>query len=751
MSKIGVSKISGNPSPKIGEKTLYTIADWYPSTPASERNPALVTWELFKKRSNGSFTTTNIKKTGDGNFTFGEVAFKNTYRLEAYLHEPEGKGPTTIDINPQPVEVPKINKVELRYVDDSPGTVFSYTEKLVAKAQCVNLTGEKLTFTLWEDDANGDDHNPNNLFVDSKEGIVDRTGSATVEFVLTKALMQKAAKGEKDPKELEFYVTVEYYKNKKHATANADVKNPDYKPPVQQPKPAATPPKSSTPAQSPKTQPKANGSPAASKPSSQKEEKGIMDKAAEWWDELWDWGESKGTVKPEKKPTVQKPEGKTTSVVNGENKTTCICKETKLYWGKHFTCQERKKIIEISNRLGCKPDYLTSAMALETGGTFNPAVVNSLGYTGLIQIGSTAAADINRRKGTNVTAGKSGNLKNMTKLEQLTYVEYYLEPFKGKLNTLADFYLAILMPVDCGKGGDRNHVVFDKNLELDYNKKGEVIKNTKWVRQRAYEQNPAFFKEGKNENGRTYVWEIAAEIQKWYDKGEANAEATFSCQKSAEPAKVEKQTGIWHDPVDNPRLTKYNYGGNVKPSSGTYGWCRRNTDGSKKYHSGFDFFAIPGKDKVYAALKGNVHQVKYSATAGWIVRVKIQNVKDLLIQEKKVGYKTQFTDELKGINIKETDDVYFIYMHLQSVSVTEADAKAKKEVDAGTVLGYAGVSGSIASGGRAPHLHLEVATVLDAYGKGESVRTNPARFVKLNSYDTKDQDDTAKTKHTHKK
>jgi hypothetical protein len=746
MTKKGVSKISGNPSPKVGEKTLYTVTDWYPGTSEKDRNPAMVTWELFKKRSDGNYTTTNIKKKGDGSFTFGEVATKNTYRLEAYLHEPEGKGPTVIDITPQATEVPKINKVELFYVDESKGSVFSYNDKLVAKAQCVNLTNETLVFMLWEDDEKGDGHNAKNLFVDRKEATVDRTGTATAEFVLTKALMQQAAKGERDPKELEFYVTVEYYKNKKHATRNYNVKNPEYKPPVQQPKPS-TPAKSNTPV----TPPKANGSPAAQKPQSKKEEKGIMDKAAEWWNELWDWGESKGTVKPEQKPAAQKPEGKTTSVVNGENKSTCICKETKLYWGKHFTCQERKKIIEISNRLGCKPDYLTSAMALETGGTFNPAVVNSLGYTGLIQIGSTAAADINRRKGTNVTAGKNGNLKDMTKLEQLTYVEYYLEPFKGKLNTLADFYLAILMPVDCGKGDQKDHVVFDKNLELDYNKKGEVIKNTKWVRQRAYEQNPAFFKEGKNENGRTYVWEIAAEIQKWYDKGEANAESAFSCQKSAEPAKVEKQTGVWHDPVDNPRLTKYNYGGNVKPASGTYGWCRRNSDGTKKYHSGFDFFAIPGKDKVYATLKGNIHQVRYSATAGWIVRVKIQNVKDLLAQEKKVGYKTQFTDELKGINIKETDDVYFIYMHLQSVSVTEADATAKKEVDAGTVLGYAGVSGSIASGGRAPHLHLEVATVLDAYGKGESVRTNPARFVKLNSYDTKDQDDTAKTKHIHKK
>lgn len=742
MSKQGVSKISGNPNPVVGEKTTYMVTDWYPATPSGERNPALVTWELFKKRPDGSFTTTNIKKVGDGGFTFGEVAAKNTYRLEAYLHQPEGKGSTTIDITPQPGEIPKINKVELRYADDSPGTVFSYQEKLVANAQCVNLAGKKLLFTLWEDDAAGEGHSSKNKFVDSKEAVVSRTGTATAEFILTKALMQKASQGERDPKELEFYVTVEYYKDRKHASENRVIKNPEYKSPVQ-------------PSQAPKSTPKATGSPAASKPDSKKETSGIFDSFTETvrntWNELWDWAESKGTVKPDKKPTAPKPEGKTTSVVNGETKDSCLCKETKLFWGKHFTCQERKKIIEISHRLGCKPDYLTSAMALETGGTFNPAIVNSLGYTGLIQIGTTAAADINRRKGTNVTAGKNGNLKNMTKLEQLTYVEYYLEPYKGKLNTLADFYLAILMPVDCGRGNERNHVVFDKNLQLDYDKNNKVIKNTKWVRQKAYQQNPAFFKEGKTETGRTYVWEIAEEIEKWYNKGEANAETSFSCQKSAAPAKVEQQSGKWHDPVDNPRLTKYNYGGNVKPSSGTYGWCRRNSNGSKKYHSGFDFFAIPGKDKVYATLKGNIHQVRYSATAGWIVRVKIQNVKDLLEQEKKVAYKTQFTDELKGINIKETDDVYFIYMHLDSVSVTEADANAKKEVDAGTVLGYAGVSGSIASGGRAPHLHLEVATVLDAYGKGESVRTNPARFVKLNSYDTKDQDEAAKTSHTYKK
>lgn len=738
MSKKGVSVISGNISPIAGEKYTYHIVDWYKDTPISERNPKNVIWELFRKRKNGKFTTTNIKKKGDSNFTFGEASIGNTYRLEGYLHQPEGGG---LVITPKQSSTPKINKVELFYVDDTKGSTFSFREKLRARAYCSNMFNKELVFTLWEDDAKGEGHNANNKVIDTAKAKVNEKGVAVVEFMLTKALMQKAIQGETDVNQLEFYVTVEYYKNKKHATENVEINNPF---PQQKPQ---------TPSASKPTISKAKGSPAEQKPKSKKEEKGILESVAEKGKELWDWLESKGTATKEKTPTVQKPDGKSPAIVKEvptNKETTCICKETKLYWGKYFTCQERKKIIEISNRLGCKPDYLTSAMALETGGTFDPSIVNSLGYTGLIQIGSVAADDINRRKGTSVTAGKNGNLKDMSKLEQLTYVEYYLEPFKGKLSTLADFYLAILMPVDCGKGNQRNHVVFDKNLSLDY-KDGKVVKNTKWVRQRAYAQNPVFHKQGKNEDGKTYVWEIAEEIEKWYNKGDDNIEGTFSCQKSAEPAIIEKRSGKWHDPVDNPRLTKYNYSGNIKPSSGTYGWCRRKSDGSKKYHSGFDFFAIPGKDKVYSCLKGNIHQVKYSSNAGWIVRVKIQNVKDLLEQEKKVNYKTQFTDELKGINIKETDEVYFIYMHLDSVSVTEADANAKKEVDAGTVLGYAGVSGSIASGGKAPHLHLEIATVLDAYGHGESVRTNPARFVTLNSYDTKDQDEAAKTKHTYKK
>lgn len=317
MSKRGVSKISGNSSPKVGEATTYTITDWYPATPQTQRNAAGVTWELFKKRTNGSFTTTNIKKTGSGTFTFGEVGQRNTYRLEAYLYESEGGGPSSIEITPQPVAIPRINKVELQYVDDSPGTVFSYTEKMRARAQCVNLSGQKLKFSLWEDDATGDGHNANNLLIETKEATVNSSGVAVAEFMLTRALMQKAMQGETDPQKLEFYVTVEYFQDRKHATENREVNNPLHTPapnPQQRPQqPAATPAPAQTPANN--VPPRAANSPAADKPQSQKEESGIVDSVRDYLKELWDWAESKGTITPTQAPAQQPAGGRTVSVV----------------------------------------------------------------------------------------------------------------------------------------------------------------------------------------------------------------------------------------------------------------------------------------------------------------------------------------------------------------------------------------------------------------------------------------------------
>lgn len=302
MSKKGVSSVSGVTNPSVGEKYTYHVVSWYPATPDSEKNPANVTWELFKKRKDGTFTSTHIKKKGISDFTFGEAAAGETYKLQAYLYEPEDGG---LIITPQPAKIPKINKVELFYVDDTKGMLFSFMETLRARANCVHMPGKELLFTLWEDDAKGSGHNSKNLPVATKKARVNKDGVAAVDFSLSPLMMLKAASGEQDSK-LEFYVTVEYFKNKKHATDNVEVRNPYPQTPTPKSPPVTPAPKPAS--ARPTAPPKAQGSPAAAKPASQKEEKGIWDSITETvtqrGGELWDWAESVGTAIKDKLPTL---------------------------------------------------------------------------------------------------------------------------------------------------------------------------------------------------------------------------------------------------------------------------------------------------------------------------------------------------------------------------------------------------------------------------------------------------------------
>jgi len=520
MEKKGVAQISGVVKPIVGETYTYSVTGWYPDTEPEKRNSNNVTWELFKQRSLGKFTTTNIRKKGISSFTFGEKAVGSVYKLQAYLYEPEGGG---LIITPQPAKIPKIDKVELFYVDDKKGSTFSFMEKLRARAYCVNMLKKELVFTLWEDDAKGEGHNANNKLIETRKAKVNENGIAVTEFVLTKALMKKAMQGETDPKLLEFYVTVEYYSHKKHATDNVNINSPF--PPIKHEVPVK-----------PRGVPKAKGSPAASKPASKKEEVGILENVRDWWEDfdLWDWGESSGTIKKEKPPTVQKPDGRSPAIVKGEKKPTssCICKEQykDLIWGGKVSCEFRKKVILISRRNSIDPNNLMAAMAHETGGTFDPTIgtfkkhknESREGYVGLLQIGKDAATDLKIKR---------TKLLNMNQIEQLDYIEKYLNlPLvKGKLHTLTDFYLAVLFPVDCGKGNQPNHIVFDKSLPISY-KNGKAIRNLNYWRNVGYSANPVFHKE-KREKGKTYVWEIAENIKIWYDNGKNHTTKEFSCQE----------------------------------------------------------------------------------------------------------------------------------------------------------------------------------------------------------------------------
>lgn len=92
---------------------------------------------------------------------------------------------------------------------------------------------------------------------------------------------------------------------------------------------------------------------------------------------------------------------------------------------------------------------------------------------------------------------------------------------------------------------------------------------------------------------------------------------------------------------------------------------------------------------------------------------------------------------------KDSDEVYFMYAHLSEVLVT-----LNQEITIGDfktkILGKTGNTG--ASGTKGQHLHLEIATVMNAIGTDKTKRTSP-RFIKLNSYNTSDQDDAANYKY----
>jgi hypothetical protein len=129
----------------------------------------------------------------------------------------------------------------------------------------------------------------------------------------------------------------------------------------------------------------------------------------------------------------------------------------------------------VAERLQTQPAWLLNVMANES--LFNPAARNPLpGQTasGLLQfIESTA-----RRMGTTTEA-----IRRMSPVGQLRLVERYLTPFRGRLNSMADVYLAVFRGVVI-EGGD-TVVVVDSNKErriyalnksLDLNGDGRIVK-----------------------------------------------------------------------------------------------------------------------------------------------------------------------------------------------------------------------------------------------------------------------------------
>ncbi|PWE13080.1 transglycosylase SLT domain-containing protein [Alcaligenes faecalis] len=147
-----------------------------------------------------------------------------------------------------------------------------------------------------------------------------------------------------------------------------------------------------------------------------------------------------------------------------------------LAWGRKVSQAFRDRLFEICQILGVEPDYLMACIAFESAETFSPSIKNAAGSgaTGLIQF----MPDTARGLGTTTAA-----LAGMTAEQQLEWVLAYFLPYKGRLKTLADVYMAILWPAGIGKADGwtlwdkaNRPTTYRQNAGLDLNKDGKITK-----------------------------------------------------------------------------------------------------------------------------------------------------------------------------------------------------------------------------------------------------------------------------------
>jgi hypothetical protein len=142
--------------------------------------------------------------------------------------------------------------------------------------------------------------------------------------------------------------------------------------------------------------------------------------------------------------------------------------------------QDNPDFKEEVNRLATKynvpPNALMAIMDFETGGSFDPAEPNQAGSgaIGLIQFLPETA----RSLGTT-----NAKLAQMSKIEQLVYVEKYFDQFGDRLSggNLDDIYMAVLWPKAIGKPDGyvlfrRGTEAYGQNSGLDHNEDGTITK-----------------------------------------------------------------------------------------------------------------------------------------------------------------------------------------------------------------------------------------------------------------------------------
>ena len=103
------------------------------------------------------------------------------------------------------------------------------------------------------------------------------------------------------------------------------------------------------------------------------------------------------------------------------------------------------KIVKVANNIGTNPYWLANLINFESAGSFDPSITNSLGYTGLIQFGKSAAKDLKTT---------TDQLRAMTPKQQLDYVEKYFQLSHKRRGSgyknPTDLYMAVFYPAAMG-------------------------------------------------------------------------------------------------------------------------------------------------------------------------------------------------------------------------------------------------------------------------------------------------------------
>ena len=265
--------ILGTDKPRLGKEEKYSISmygDWLHLS----KNPFITPmkapktiWHIMVQTKTGWRRAEKNKEGLIVPYTFNQKSLMHK-GIKIVVEQGENRG--ELIVHPQRAKEPKITKVELldgNYKPLPKGKQISYKDTIIARAHCVEMFKMNVAFTLWEDDAQGEGHDPiknalNKINLIPVLKPVNEKGIAEAVFRLPAYTMAvqianaRIAAGDKNEgKTHEYYVTADIVNTKiQKASPNVNVTNPTYNP--EPPKRQRTLPQKPKPASPPAEKPK---------------------------------------------------------------------------------------------------------------------------------------------------------------------------------------------------------------------------------------------------------------------------------------------------------------------------------------------------------------------------------------------------------------------------------------------------------------------------------------------------------------